>query len=689
MTRRNKKRLISVILISLATALVLISGYWSGLLFTWQSQSTDFLFKAKVGDPSTRVGIVAIDDRSVRELAGDGRLFVWPRSHYARVISALAGAGVRVIALDLLFDAPSKDDALLVEAIASSTVVLPVAGDAPSTSAGGRSLAYDVLASPLPEMARLAAGVGHANVHPDGDGTVRRQQLSITIQAQEMPSLALAASARYLRRPEVLERSLGTDTIPFAGRSIPVVDGRRGMAINYLGPSYQEDPTPKFPIVSFVDVLRGNADLSLFRDRVAFVGVTAMGFADDYWTPPSLGRKMSGVEVHAHATDTILRAGFLRPMERLETALLILALSILAGLGALFLRAVVAAGLALGLLVSYLLIAFGLFDLGVIPNMLYPPLAPILGFGAVTVYRVVFAESDQRAARRLLSGYLSPSVMQEVLKEPEQLRLGGEKKTMTVLFSDIRGFTTISERIGAEALVSFLNRYLTEMSAVVFDYGGVVDKYMGDGIMAFWGAPISDPDHARRACLAAVQMMERLAKIQEEWRESLPSLNIGVGINTGEMLVGNMGSTERFSYTVLGDAVNLAARLEGLNKLYGTNIIVSEATLQNAGEGFRSRFLDLVVVKGKQEPVGIYELLPCSADGTTDISLERQELCRLYEEAMALAGQRRWNEAGDAYQRVLNIFPDDGPSVFHLERCKELADSSPDGWDGVYIAKTK
>ncbi|MBI4319784.1 MAG: adenylate/guanylate cyclase domain-containing protein [Chloroflexi bacterium] len=690
MTRRRRRSLIALG-IAVAIALILLNVARIGLLSTWQAQGSDFLFKAKAGEQSSRVGIVAIDDRSLRELAGDGRVFTWPRSHYAKVISALAQAGVRVVVMDVLFDAPSAEDDILAGAMAGGNVVLPVAGELPAVVSPDGPLGYDMLASPVPSLARAAVAVGHVNVHPDGDGTVRRQQLVISSQGQEVPSLALMAAARYLRRPSALEGPPSMGTLPFAGRAVPIVDGRRGMQINYAGAPYQPDRPSPFAVVSFVDILRGKADLSPLKDRVVLIGLMATGFADDFWTPPSVSRKMPGVEIHANAVDTILRPAFLRRAGELETVLAVVLFSIAAGLGAFRLRILAAAGVALAIVIAYFLGASVLFDRGVLVNMVYPPLAPLLSFAAVTTYRVIFVESDQRAARRLLSGYLSPAVMFEVLKEPDQLRLGGEKRIMTVLFSDIRGFTTYSEQIEPEALARFLNEYLTEMSAEVFEHQGVVDKYMGDGIIAFWGAPVVQADHARRACLTALGMMRRLKRLHVRWRQNgIPDFEIGIGIHTGTMSVGNMGSQERFSYTVIGDAVNLTSRIEGLNKLYGTSIVISEATLQASGGGLEHRFLDLVAVKGKKEPVAVYELLPPLVGDDPATRSSRDEMLKSYQVAMQLSTNRRWQEAGSAFQRLREAYPADGPAAFHAQRCAELAGNPPPAdWDGVYVAKTK
>ena len=257
-------------------------------------------------------------------------------------------------------------------------------------------------------------------------------------------------------------------------------------------------------------------------------------------------------------------------------------------------------------LALYVLGASYYFEQHVVLNLIYPPLALLLHLhGAWSFYRVIFEQGQTRALRGVLGQYLSPSVVAHVTRDPDSLKLGGDEREMTVMFSDLRGFTTFSETLDPETLVHLLNEYLTVMSDVVFKYEGTIDKYMGDAIMAFWGAPQHQPDHATLACQRSPRDGDGARATERalgRLRARAP-LAMGIGINTGVMKVGNMGSSSRFDYTVLGDSVNLASRLEGLNKEYGTTLIVSKATLDQTGGVFHDRFLDLVAVKGKKEPV--------------------------------------------------------------------------------------
>jgi adenylate cyclase len=256
-----------------------------------------------------------------------------------------------------------------------------------------------------------------------------------------------------------------------------------------------------------------------------------------------------------------------------------------------------------------------------------------------------------------------------------------------VMFADLRGFTSFSESLDPETLVHLLNEYLNIMSDIVFKYDGTIDKYMGDAIMAFWGAPQHQPDHAALACRTALEMVAALEELNARWMAlGRPQLAMGIGINTGVMKVGNMGSSSRFDYTVLGDAVNLASRLEGLNKEYGTTLIVSKATLDRTGGAFHDRFLDLVAVKGKREPVEVYEILETERLPGTPVG----PAVRAYVEGIELYRARDWLGAAAKFQEALRLNPDDGPSTVYLQRCEELLrDPPPVDWDGVYVMTRK
>jgi adenylate cyclase len=304
----------------------------------------------------------------------------------------------------------------------------------------------------------------------------------------------------------------------------------------------------------------------------------------------------------------------------------------------------------------------------------------------ITVYRYFTEEREKKKIRGAFQYYLTASVITEILKDPSKLKLGGDKKNLTVMFSDIRGFTTISEKLTPEELVRLLNEYLTVMTDIVFKYEGLLDKYIGDAIMAVFGAPLEQPDHALRGCQTALEMMAELKVLQERWaQEGRPYVDIGVGINTGDMVVGNMGSNMRFDYTVMGDHVNLSSRLEGINKEYGTHIVLSEFTYEVVKEEMFCRELDSVRVKGKKLPVKIYELICEKKDAG-----EHEEYIRRFHDGMEKYKQGRWDEGIAAFESVLEILPDDPPAKLYIQRCQDLKEHPPEGeWDGVFTMTKK
>jgi len=327
------------------------------------------------------------------------------------------------------------------------------------------------------------------------------------------------------------------------------------------------------------------------------------------------------------------------------------------------------------------------FERGTILSLWYPPLALALAFAGTLGYRVVFEQAEQRRVRDVIGRYLSPTVSRWVLDDPARLALGGETREMTVLFSDVRGFTAISRRLSPQGLVALLNELMSLLTATIFRHDGTVDKFIGDAVMAFWNAPQAQPDHAARACLAALDMVTALESARPAWeRARLPHVDMGIGINTGAMVVGNMGSRDRLAYTVMGDTVNVASRLEGLCKVYGVHVVIGEATRAAAGAALACRYLDRVRVKGRDEPLTVYEVL-ARQDAVDDALAARLPA---WERAIALYAGRRWTEAAAAFAELLSKAPADGPARVYHERARALAARPPaEDWDGVFDAETK
>jgi adenylate cyclase len=409
----------------------------------------------------------------------------------------------------------------------------------------------------------------------------------------------------------------------------------------------------------------------------------------DLRTTPFGGLDYPGVEIHANIIDDILNRTFLMRGARqtLCDVLLIAFFGVPLGIW----MALVSPRwmwFGFGLLAPLAAVDYLAFLRGSWLNFTVPAATLTGNVILVSLYRVLIEEKEKRRVRSAFGQYLSPEVIRRLLVNPQLVE--PKKTDITVMFSDIRGFTTISEKLDAQDLALFLNQYLSDMTQIVFAYQGTLDKYIGDAVMAFWGAPYEEPGHAARACNSALDMMKRVQEMQKKWEaEGKPHLDIGIGLNTGVASVGNMGSVLRYGYTALGDTVNLSSRLEGLNKEYGTHILANETTYQAAKDaGFLFRELDLIRVKGKLQPATIYELLGRSAELGADQDLQAR--LEQFAQAREFYRKRQWNEAQRTFEGIIAKWPGDGPSRAYWKRCQDyLFDEPPSGWDGVFTMTHK
>jgi len=703
-----------------------------------------FLSRGKMATTG-EVVLVAIDEKSLDEL---GR-WPWPRNRLAQLLDALVKYEARVVGFDIVWAEPDENselrglsavkrklsdlnltnrelqsylstaikkadtDRILADSVARSRRAVlgyffhffaqessGAKKEAPQENLPPLSyynlvkytseeatkvnlFAADYAQVNIPAISEAAEGAGYFNIFPDRDGTVRWVPLVIKYQDMHYCALSLAVLQKFLDNPPLALRiaEFGIEQIRLGDLSIPTNEEGR-MLINYRGPQ------KTFPHYSATDVIHGRVAADAFKGKIVLVGATAIGIYDIRVTP--FDHVFPGLEVHANVVDSILKQHFLyRP--NWVTLFDILAILIIGlALGIVLPRVKALWGALAGGLVlfAFTLSAKFLFqEQGIWVNMTYPLLNLILTYLGITGYRYMTEEREKKKIRGAFQYYLTASVVDQMLKNPEKLKLGGEKKDLTVLFSDIRGFTSISERMTPETLVKFLNEYLTKMTDIVFKYDGLLDKYMGDALMAIWGAPLDQPDHAQRACYTALEMVDELWVLQKKWSaEGMPKLDIGIGINAGPMVVGNMGSERRFDYTVMGDSVNLGSRLEGLNKLYGTHVIVSEMTYERVREEILGRELDSVRVRGKDQPVRIYELLSRYAQA----SPQQQALVEEFHCALKEYKNRHWDGALRAFRSILTRHPHDGPVKLYMERCQTLKENPPPpDWDGVYTLTNK
>jgi len=559
---------------------------------------------------------------------------------------------------------------------------------------------YSATIANIPELAPPEndekTSIGFFNISSDADGVLRRSLLVLPFGRSHNPddidlygSLEVQTLRAYfgLKTDQVTVNygPAGIASLQFADKLTIRPDYLGRLFINYRG------PRGTYPYYSLADVVQHQFAPGTFKDKIVLVGASATGIGD-LRTPPYGGIDYPGLEVHANVIDNMLNNGFL--IRGPHQILLDLGVIFVFGLPLGFVLALVSPRwmwFGLALLVPFTAFAYIAFLQGYWLNFTLPAGTLTANVMLVSLYRALVEEKEKRRVRSAFGQYLSPEVIRRLLLNPQLVE--PRKQDITVMFSDIRGFTTISEKLDAQELALFLNRYLSDMTRIVFDTAGTLDKYIGDAVMAFWGAPYEDAQHAIQACTAAIEMMRRVRELQRQWAaQGKPALDIGIGLNSGVASVGNMGSALRYGYTALGDAVNLSSRLEGLNKEYGTHIIVNESTFaaaQNAGFLFRE--LDLIRVKGKQQPVTIYELYGHRLDLQQAGALPDAEVrIAQFEQARQLYRRRRWSDAQHIFQEVLSRWPDDGPSVVYLKRCQDyLAEEPLPEWDGVFTMTHK
>ncbi len=531
---------------------------------------------------------------------------------------------------------------------------------------------------------------GFFNVPADADGVVRHSLLALPYGRSNNPdewdifaSLDVQAARLYL--------GLSNDQTALRYGPSGIVDFEFGPAlwlrpdpvgrsmINYQG------PVRTYPYHSIADVTLRKFPPGTFRDKIVLVGASATGIGDMRSTPYG-GVDFPGIEVHANVIDNILNQGFLRrgAREVLWDLSFIFVFGVPLGLW-LALTKPQNMWFGLWLAVPFLGGVYGAFLKGWWLNLAIPLLTLVANVSLVALYRVVVEEREKRKVRGSFQQYLSPEVIRRLLERPQLVQ--PRKTEITVMFSDIRNFTAISEELDAQDLALLLNGYLSDMTRLIFHSKGTLDKYIGDAVMAFWGAPFEEGDHAVRACRTALAMMQRVAELREEWHTAgRPLLDIGIGLNTGTASVGNMGSQLRYGYTAMGDAVNLSSRLEGLNKEYRTHILAGSATFEAVRDaGFLFRELDLIRVKGKLQPVTIYELV-----ALRDAAAEHEERLNAFARARASYLRREWLEAQNMFQEVLDRWPDDGPARTYWKRCQDYLFEAPnESWDGVFVMTHK
>ena len=543
-----------------------------------------------------------------------------------------------------------------------------------------------------------AAYSGYFNLIPDIDGVYRKMtnliEFQISGSKRYFPHMAILLYRLAVEKPgekgtfSFKLRKNGVAGFTVGETSLPS-DNRGQSLINYYGPERT------FRYLSISDILEGGAATEgyeqFLKDKVVLVGATAKGIYDVRNTPYGI---MPGVEVQATFIQNAIDGKVLKWQKEGQGSLYFIfnELSILT-LGLLLTVAMRRLNLfQSGLLAAALVISYYIFQLymfigqQVWLDILYPLLALFIVYGGIAFYKYAVESGERRFIKKAFGHYVSPEVVNQIIADPSKLELGGQEKVLTAFFTDIKGFSSFSEKMTPHDLVELLNEYLSEMTEVVRNNHGTLDKYIGDAIVAFFGAPLDDEQHALKACRAALESQSRLVDLREKWKaRGLPPIEVRIGVNSGLMLVGNMGSKDTFNYTMMGDEVNLAARLEGVNKQYGTDICISASTLGATNGEFEVRELDLVRVVGRETPVRIFELMALKGELTEGREKQRAQ----FHHALEIYREQKWEEASELFMEIHKQY-DDAAAIYYVRRCRRYMEVPPGtDWDGVFSITMK
>ncbi|HDQ39538.1 MAG TPA: adenylate/guanylate cyclase domain-containing protein [Desulfonatronum sp.] len=700
-----------VLLTGLGAALLTLIPWHLGLWERWEAKTWDMraAWMAKPGPATEDIVLILLDQQSLDwGQEQSGLSWPWPREVYGVVVDFCRRSQVRTMAMDVLFLEPSAygvdDDLALARALreyskTASALFLShgetggltawpedipvtslalqghVAGDArlPGPTAARVSL-------PVPELARASSVLGNVQLRPDPDGVFRRLRPLTVFDGRVIPALGLAAF--MADNPDTIWRFTDRN-LALHSHSIPLDSDGRAL-LRFRGPSGTHRAYSAAAVLQSELRLREGLEPTInpgeLTNKYVLFGFSAPGLFDLRPTP--VGGIYPGVEIQATFLDNFLSHDFLRNASMAVVTALVLGFSLLTALVlALFRAPLIGAVIGAVMLAAPLALALFAYKWG----YWLPMVVQETGVAGAALLGLLYNYSTEGRQRRFIKGafqqYLSPQVIEQLIAHPEKLKLGGERKVLTIFFSDLQGFTSISENLAPEALTSLLNDYLSAMTEIIHQEQGTVDKYEGDAIIAFWNAPVDVPNHALHAVRAAVHCQSRLAELRPVFRQRTGhDLYMRIGINTGLAVVGNMGSHNRFDYSMLGDAVNLAARLEGVNKQFNTYTMVSQTTKDAVGDAVPMRELGRVAVVGRKEPVTVFEPLSEEFARINAPTLERFD-----------RGLRAYYQGsfGEAAQIFSTLAKDDPVAAKYLDVCRDLPPEPPEEWDGVWRMSTK
>lgn len=714
--------------------MIVLLLFWVGVFEFLEFKSVDLRFRffseqEQASPPehfvhrraSKDVVLVTIDENSLKELKQQRITWKWPRDIYAALVNYLHRGGARVILFDVLFSEPDIDrlntdaeqtDGAFATAMqkAGNVILAAQLRDEENLLVEDNSLSrppkvtlsadardypfetYSNIIVPITLFQESALTLGAANYRDDADGIFRRVHLLYQYLDAVFPQLGVAA---YMGSNNIHQVDWdATAGLKLDDLQVPL-DGSGRYVVNWYGRGGPEGPFKYYSFAallsSALDEERGTKPLvpsGEFKDKFVIVGSNAAGLFDLKKTPLSTDAVFPGMEIHATIISNLLQRDFLNQAPVYVTILAVVFFSFLIPFSftlfrsawwIVFITALCVIGWTYGMVYAFQ-------SHRLLMDFVAPQVAILAAFTISAVASYQTEGKERRQLRSMFERYVSPAVIKEVVDKKEGLQLGGQEIVCTVLFSDIKDFTSMSERLTSKELIQFLNSYFTIETEVILANGGLLDKYLGDAVMAIFGAPIASMNHALQACSTALDVQRALKQFKLRHDGVTYLTETRIGISTGPMVVGNIGSPRRLDYTAIGDTVNLASRLEGVNKLFGTNIIITEETRSHVNDAFVVRPLDDLRVKGKEKAVRVYELLE-KRETVSQIVLQ---LVSAFSEALELYRTRRFDQALHLFQALLRDHPTDGPTQLYINRCIAYIENPPPSeWDGVYIMLDK
>tara|TARA_R110000868_G_scaffold235273_6_gene489076 strand:- start:15946 stop:18084 length:2139 start_codon:yes stop_codon:yes gene_type:complete len=674
-------------------------------------------FQRDIEEP--KVVLVLIDDQSLKELSSKmGIYWPWPRELYSYLHNYLSAKGATRIVYDIILDQPDFDRPGFrgTESDKNLEISLGTYGNGvlaaytyslrPNEDQITSKFSYQVEGLidtsvyglnnlPITQFGQVANSLGSVNVNVKNESLIRKVPLFFHLQSNQfIPSLAMST---YLSATDGSAQNIkySNNSLLTKANKIPLTETNEYL-INWYSKGGGGLDEGSFDNYSFASILRNaiqfaqtgttpNDSLIDVKDKVVFLGANAAGLADIKSTPMSPYEPFPGVEIHATVLQNLLDQDYITIIDNTNIyfRIGILIIIFLLYYGVFFKSYQVNISLSLLILFGILISGIALFYsqrvwFPTVEGTFTIALTIVVGY----IVKYVGEDNEKRKIRGAFGMYIQKELVDEISESPEELKLGGQRKNLTIIFSDLEGFTSISEQYTPEELVAFLNEYLSEMTRIIFEHKGTLDKYIGDAVMAFWGAPVSHENHAFLACKCVLEMQKSLKILQKKWKaEGKPTPGVRFGINTGEVVVGNMGSLERFNYTVLGDHVNLAARLEPANKDFGTHTLISEFTRALIGDKFLVREAGLIKVKGRDEAIKVFELL---GEAGEEGEAEKRKFITDFEKALILYYSNKLDEAASVFMEFTKNYGEDPLSDIYLSKIAYYQAFPPEKWTGIH-----